>query len=118
MTTNGQTRITTSGGVDHSPSLPLSLNSLSLLLFNSVNYITEKGFYKRIPDAYRKRRETPPIPNVISKTLEIVFTSPNVLLMTSGMIKLFTSPNVLNYNVRNTCIGRLVFLCVEDWSLF
>ena len=72
--------------------LDLSFNSLSLLHFGYLNYRTEVGFYKKISDAHQRRRETPPILNVIIKTSGIVFTSSNILLMTSGMTKLFPMP--------------------------
>ena len=138
MTTNGWTRTTASGDMDLSPSRSQSLSQLSRpSYFSSVIYRTEVSFYKRIPDAHRKRRKTPPISNVISKTSEIVFTSPIVLLiMTSKMYKLFStpcketsgktwelniylsSPDVIVQDVENTYLGQRVFLCVGDGPLF
>ena len=72
--------------------LDLSLNSLGLLLFSYVNYRNKVGFYKRISNAHRRRRETPPILDFISKMSGIVFTSPDVLLTASEMTKLSPMP--------------------------
>ena len=94
----------------------------TLSAFSSVNYKTEVDIYKRISDVHRKRWETLPIYDVISKTSKIVFTSPNVVQRDVEKMQelniYLSSSNVLNYDIRNTYLGRCVFLCVENEPLF